>query len=246
MDESQAIISPRIPEAHRRGQHRLRRPDCSFPAAFWAAKTRRRQASRFSSASSASAAGRRQLIDQVPAGGRIVALADCYLQRATDAANERKAKWAVYQDYRQMFDSEKLDAVIIATPDHARTLPCIRAVQAGLDVYAEKPLTAYVREGRVLVDAVRKHNRIFQVGTQQRTMEINRFCCEFVRDGKIGKVKRCPASTTPARAATKACRRSRFPPATIGTPGAARPSCGRSTTSCNSAGCSGATTPAAR
>jgi predicted dehydrogenase len=131
----------------------------------------------------------RQLIDQIPAGGRVVALADCYLQRATDAANERSTKWAVYQDYRQMFDREKLDAALIATPDHARTLPCIRAVQAGLDVYAEKPLTVYVREGRVLVDAVRKHNRIFQVGTQQRTMEINRFCCEFIREGKIGKVK---------------------------------------------------------
>src|SRR3990170_5013391 len=87
---------------------------------------------------------------------------DCYLQRATDAAKERQANWAVYQDYRQMFDREKLDAVLVGTPDHARTLPCIRAVQAGLDVYAEKPLTVYIREGRILVDHVRKHNRIFQ------------------------------------------------------------------------------------
>jgi predicted dehydrogenase len=132
----------------------------------------------------------RQLMDQVPAGGRLVALADCYPKRAYDAAAERKAKWSVYQDYRDMFDSEKLDAVIVGTPDHARTLPCIRAVEAGLDVYAEKPLTAYIREGRILVDAVRKHKRIFQVGTQQRTMEINKFCCEYIRDGKIGKVER--------------------------------------------------------
>ena len=131
----------------------------------------------------------RQLIDQIPSGGRVVALADCYLQRAADAAAQAKAKWAVYQDYRQMLDAEKLDAALIATPDHARTLPCIHAVQAGLDVYAEKPLTAYVREGRILVDAVRDHQRVFQVGTQQRTMEINRFCCEFIRDGKIGDVK---------------------------------------------------------
>jgi hypothetical protein len=134
-----------------------------------------------------------QLIDQVPEGGRIVAVADCYLQRATDAAKRRKANWAVYQDYRKMFDEEKLDAVIIATPDHARTLPCIRAVEAGLDVYAEKPLTVYIHEGRVLVNHVRKHKRIFQVGTQQRTMEVNRFCCEFVREGKIGKVKQVSA-----------------------------------------------------
>jgi predicted dehydrogenase len=131
----------------------------------------------------------RQLIDQIPAGGRVVALADCYLQRAIDAAKGRETKWAVYQNYRQMLDREKLDAALIATPDHARTLPCVHAVQAGLDVYAEKPLTVYVREGRILVDAVRKENRVFQVGTQQRTMEINRFCCEFIRDGKIGTVK---------------------------------------------------------
>jgi predicted dehydrogenase len=131
----------------------------------------------------------RQLIDQIPAGGKVVAAADCYINRAADAAKERQADWKIYQDYRQMLDHEKLDAALIATPDHARTLPCIVAVQAGLDVYAEKPLTAYIREGRVLVDAVRKHNRIFQVGTQQRTMEINRFCCDFVRAGKLGPLK---------------------------------------------------------
>jgi predicted dehydrogenase len=131
----------------------------------------------------------RQLIEQIPPGGRVVALADCYRQRAVDAAKGRDSKWAVYQDYRRMLDREKLDAVLIATPDHARTLPCIDAVQAGLDVYAEKPLTVYVREGRILVDAVRKAKRVFQVGTQQRTMEINRFCCEFIRNGKIGDVQ---------------------------------------------------------
>ena len=131
----------------------------------------------------------RQLMEQLPPPGRVVAIADCYKQRMVDTLNQFKADWPTYEDYRQMFDREQLDAVIVGTPDHARTLPCIRAVQADLDVYAEKPLTAYIQEGRVLVDAVRKHNRIFQVGTQQRTMEINRFCCELVRDGGIGKIK---------------------------------------------------------
>ena len=64
-----------------------------------------------------------------------------------------------------MLDDEQLDAVVVATPDHGRTLPCIHAVQAGLDVYAEKPLTAYIQEGRHLVNAVRKYDRVFQVGT---------------------------------------------------------------------------------
>lgn len=139
-----------------------------------------------------------QLIDQVPAPGKIVAAADCYLLRVTETVKAKKANWKVYQDYREMFDREKLDAVIVATPDHARTLPAMLAVIHGLDVYAEKPLTAYIREGRQLVDAVRKHQRIFQVGSQQRTMEINRFCCEFVRDGKLGKIKQVSAVNYPS------------------------------------------------
>lgn len=132
----------------------------------------------------------RQLMDQVPEGGRIVASCDCNFPRAEEVAKERDRKWNAYRDYHEMFDKEKFDAVFVITPDHARTLPAIHAVQAGYDVYAEKPLTAYIHEGRVLVDHVRKHNRIFQVGSQQRTMEINRFCCEFVRDGKLGKLKK--------------------------------------------------------
>jgi predicted dehydrogenase len=67
-------------------------------------------------------------------------------------------------------------------------LPCIHACQAGKDIYAEKPLTVYIGEGRVLVNAVRKYNRIFQVGTQQRSMALNRIACELVRTGGLGKV----------------------------------------------------------
>ncbi len=132
----------------------------------------------------------RQLMDQIPAEGRIVALADCYRDRLTGTLAQKQAKWPTYQDYRQMLDREQLDAVVVATPDHGRSLPCLRAMEAGLDVYAEKPLTAYVREGRVLADTARRLGRVFQVGSQQRTMEINKFCCELVRDGKIGAVKK--------------------------------------------------------
>jgi predicted dehydrogenase len=132
----------------------------------------------------------RQLMDQVPEAGRIVAIADCYNQRLTETLDQKKKPWNAYHDYREMFDKEQLDAVVVATPDHGRTLPCIRAMQAGLDVYAEKPLTAYIREGRILVDAARKLNRVLQVGSQQRTMEINDFCCRFVREGRLGKLKK--------------------------------------------------------
>jgi predicted dehydrogenase len=131
----------------------------------------------------------RQLIDQVPAPGKIVAICDCYWQQMIETQKVFKSDWAMYQDHRQMLDHEKLDAVIVATPEHVRTLLCMNAIQAGLDIYAEKPLSVYVREGRILVDAVRKHKCIFQVGSQQRTMELNRFCCDLVRDGKIGTLK---------------------------------------------------------
>lgn len=131
----------------------------------------------------------KMLMDQVPEPGRIVAVCDCYLKRAEDAVAEKKSKWKVYQDYREMLDKENLDAVVIGTPDHVRTRIAIHACQAGKDVYAEKPLTAYIAEGRALVNAARKHNRVFQVGSQQRTMEVNRTACEFVRDGGLGKIK---------------------------------------------------------
>ncbi len=131
----------------------------------------------------------RQLMDQMPKPGRIVAIADCYQKRMTETLKEKGTNWRTYQDYRRMLDDEQLDAVVVATPDHGRTLPCIHAVQSGLDVYAEKPLTAYIQEGRHLVNAVRKHDRVFQVGTQQRTMEINQYCCNLVHTGEIGEVK---------------------------------------------------------
>jgi predicted dehydrogenase len=129
--------------------------------------------------------------------GKIVAVADCYRARMEQAQQRlqkqwsslSKTPWSMYDDYRKMLDKEKLDGVIVGTPDHGRVLPCIRACQAGLDVYAEKPLTLTIAEGRVLVNAARKYKRVFQVGSQQRTMEMNRFACELVRTGKLGKLK---------------------------------------------------------
>lgn len=139
----------------------------------------------------------RQLMDHVPEAGRIVAICDCYPQRCADTLTEKGTNWATYSDYRQMFDQQKLDAVVVATPDHARALPCVRACQAGLDVYAEKPLTLTIAEGRTLVKAARKYDRIFQVGSQQRTMEMNRFACQLVREQRIGKLKTVLAMNYP-------------------------------------------------
>jgi len=131
----------------------------------------------------------RQLMDHVPEDGRIVAISDCYASRMNETLQQKKADWKTYQYYEAMIDAERLDAVVIATPDHARVLPCIHACQAGLDVYAEKPLTVTIAEGRRLVEHARKHKTVFQVGSQQRSMEMNRFACELVRSGKIGSLK---------------------------------------------------------
>jgi predicted dehydrogenase len=129
------------------------------------------------------------LIDQLPEGAEIVAVADCYRKRSEEAAAKRNARWRIYDDYRQLLEQKDIDGVIVGTNDHARVLCSIHAVQAGKDVYAEKPLSLYVAEGRVLVRAVRKYKRILQVGSQQRSMAMNRVACDFVRNGGLGRVR---------------------------------------------------------
>ncbi|MGA7412912.1 MAG: Gfo/Idh/MocA family oxidoreductase, partial [Bryobacteraceae bacterium] len=129
------------------------------------------------------------LIDQLPKPGQIVALSDCFLTRAEEAVAKRGAKWDVYQDYRRILDRKDVDAVIIVTQDFDRVIPCIYACQAGKDVYAEKPLTLYPGEGIALVKAARKYNTVFQVGTQQRSMEMDQIACKLVRTGGLGKIK---------------------------------------------------------
>jgi len=125
----------------------------------------------------------------MPKEGRIVAISDCYEQQmARMLTANGKPKWATYQDYRRMIEAEKLDAVVVATTDQNRVLACVRACQAGLDIYAEKPLTLTISEGRALVRAVRKYKRVCQVGTHQRLMEPNRFAVDLIRNGAIGKV----------------------------------------------------------
>ncbi len=93
-------------------------------------------------------------------------------------------------DYRKLLDSKLVDAVLISTPDHWHALTTIHACQAGKDVYVEKPLTLTVAEGRAMVRAARKHQRIVQTGSQQRS-SIKDFhrACELVRNGRLGKLK---------------------------------------------------------
>ena len=128
------------------------------------------------------------LLQQLPESAKIVALCDCQLPRAEAFKAKAKESWPVYQDYRKLLDRNDIDAVIVATGEFQRVLPCIQACQAGKDVYAEKPLTLYVNEGRALVNAVRRYQRVLQVGSQQRSMAMNRVACELVRSGGLGKI----------------------------------------------------------
>lgn len=128
--------------------------------------------------------------------GRVVAVADVNLPRAEAVATLHQAP--AFQDYRRLLERRDVDAVITATPEHWRVFICTQACQAGKDVYAEKPLTLTIREGRLIVEAARRHGRVFQTGSQQRSMIRNRIGCEFLRRGGAGRIERVIAHNYPS------------------------------------------------
>ncbi len=93
-----------------------------------------------------------------------------------------------YRNFLGLVERRDIDAVVIATPDHWHAIPSIAAAKSGKDVYCEKPLTLTINEGKAMVEAVRKHGRVFQTGSQQRSEWQFRTACELVRNGRIGKV----------------------------------------------------------
>jgi len=95
---------------------------------------------------------------------------------------------AAYVDFRELLARRDIDAVVIATPDHWHALITIAAAKAGKDIYCEKPLCQSIHEARAMVKAVRKHKRIFQTGSMQRSSKEFRTACELVRNGRIGKI----------------------------------------------------------
>ncbi len=93
-----------------------------------------------------------------------------------------------YRDFRKMLDNKGVDAVVAATPDHWHGLITMMACTAGKDVYVEKPFSLFVNEGRWMVDAARRHRRVVQVGTQNRSGPSFQRAREFIRGGKLGKI----------------------------------------------------------
>lgn len=93
-----------------------------------------------------------------------------------------------YPDFRKMLESKEVDAVVVATPDHWHGLMTMMACAAGKDVYVEKPFSLFVKEGRWMVEAARRHKRVIQVGTQNRSGPNFQRARQFIRDGKLGEI----------------------------------------------------------
>ena len=93
-----------------------------------------------------------------------------------------------YDDFRQVLDRKDIDAVHIAIPDHWHGVAVVAAAKAGKDIYGQKPLGLTIGEGRAMANAVKKHNRIFQCGSQQRSDVRFRKACEIARNGQLGKL----------------------------------------------------------
>jgi len=93
-----------------------------------------------------------------------------------------------YADHRQLLERKDIDAVLIATPDHWHRDHLLDALKAGKDVYCEKPLSWSIEQGADMVDAVRKTDRIVQVGMQRRSSPIVQECKQLVDEGKLGEI----------------------------------------------------------
>ncbi|HLN01262.1 MAG TPA: Gfo/Idh/MocA family oxidoreductase [Bryobacteraceae bacterium] len=125
----------------------------------------------------------------------VVSLCDVDKQMLAEAAEivasrqTSKKKPRLFHDYRDMLKERDLDIVEVATPDHWHALPMIAAVESGIDVYVQKPISVDVIEGQAMLAAARKYNRVVQVGTQRRsTPHLVEAMNEFIRPGKLGKI----------------------------------------------------------
>ncbi len=130
-----------------------------------------------------------------------LAVADVDANHAAEGkqiAGEKNAKSGstaeidVYEDYQKILERDDIDIVTIVTPDHWHSKIAIEALQAGKDVYCEKPLTLTIHEGKQIIKVLNETGRVMQVGTQQRSEMGQRFlqAIAMIRDGRIGKVQK--------------------------------------------------------
>lgn len=118
----------------------------------------------------------------------VVAVADTYQPRLQAAGQMLGRATKLCRDFRELLEDPKVDAVVVATPDHWHALMTMMACAAGKDVYVEKPLTLFAREGRWMLETARRYKRIVQVGTQQRSAAHYQRARELIRGGAIGNL----------------------------------------------------------
>lgn len=122
----------------------------------------------------------------------LVALSEVYEPRLREGLEAIRAKPGMnprgYADFRRLLDDKDTDAVCISTPDHWHALMTMMACAAGKDVYVEKPMTLFVREGRWMTEVARRHRRVVQVGTQQRSGPHYQMARRLIQEGYLGKL----------------------------------------------------------
>ena len=121
--------------------------------------------------------------------GQVVAVCDLDREHAEKAQAALGGKPDIYHDYRELLQRKDIDVIVNGTPDHWHTAVNIAACKAGKDVYAEKPMTLTIAEGKLLCKVVEETGRIVQVGTQQRSESPFKRAVELVRNGRIGKLR---------------------------------------------------------
>jgi predicted dehydrogenase len=133
--------------------------------------------------------GKRHVIDvTAEPDAQALAVAEVHRGRLDEAASFIGGGVRKYADFRKLLDDRDVDAVVISTPDHWHALMTMLACAAGKDVYVEKPLTLFVREGRWMIEVARRTGRMVQVGTQQRSGPHYAEARELMRQGHLGKV----------------------------------------------------------
>ena len=122
---------------------------------------------------------------------RVAAVCDIFQPRIKDIMEKvgKDQNWKGYADFREMIEKEKLDGVMVETTTHARAWIACQAMAAGVDAYIEKPMSLTISEGRYMVNIARKYKRVTQVGTQQRSIPLNNWASDLVKNGAIGKIK---------------------------------------------------------
>ncbi len=118
----------------------------------------------------------------------MVALSETYAPRMDEGLTKLGGNAKPYRDFRKLLDDKDVQAVVVSTPDHWHALMTMMACAAGKDVYVEKPMTLFIDEGKWMTKVARKHNRVVQVGTQQRSGKHYQVAKDLLQQGYIGKV----------------------------------------------------------